>query len=126
MPTTIYTRNLSGENFVEFRFDKANRNLYEISLVTIQDDTVLSDPLNKSIDTNEFYLCNIIEQSSILEDTLPIEIIRSNDSICINMLNKKSVDLKYFAIASNLYIGVNSKFYLLSIFLDKLSKKNIF
>ena len=45
VPETIYTRNLNGENFIEFRFDNNNKSLYEITLVAIQSDTIiLSEP----------------------------------------------------------------------------------
>jgi hypothetical protein len=125
LPTTIYSRNLSGENFIEFRFDKANHNLYEISLVAIQNDSVINRSLSKEIKVEGFYICNLIENNSLLEDTLPIEIERDKNSICINLLNNKSSKIAYFPISNNSFLGIDDDCYLVSIFINKLSDKNI-
>ena len=125
MPTTIYSRNLNGENFIEFRFDSENHNLYEISLVAIQNDSVIARYSSIVEKTEEFYVCNIVEEESLLEDKLPIEIERDKTSICINLLNRNPSEIKYFAIGGNCFIGVNDNFYLVSIFINKLSEENI-
>jgi hypothetical protein len=125
MPSIIYSRNLYGENFIEFRFDKENRNLYEISLVAIQDDAVMNKSSDKEVKTDEFYICNIIEEESTLEDVVPMGIERNKNSISINLLSNKSSEIKYFAIGDNCFIGISADSYIASVFLNELNEENI-
>ncbi|MEO6839008.1 MAG: hypothetical protein ABI185_11525 [Ginsengibacter sp.] len=125
LPNTIYCENALGQNFIELRFDKDRKNLYEISLVTIQNDTVINKSLNKKVQTDEFYICNIVEGESLLKDTLPIEIERDENSICINLLNNKSSNITYFHVSDNTFLGIDDDCYLISIFINKLSDENI-
>jgi hypothetical protein len=128
LPSTIYSRNMHGENFIEFRFDKDKLNLYEISLVTIQNSSVIKTPSNPLpvFGNMEFYVCNICEEESLLEGCLPMEIERDNNSVHINLKANYSSIFKYFSIGNNCSLGVSSDFYLKSIYLHGINKEDIF
>lgn len=79
LPETIYTRNMEGENFIEFRFNKETKQLYEITLVTIQEDTVKSG-LDYQLNNEDLFEC-YIDDSSELDISTPIKILRSNRTL---------------------------------------------
>lgn len=125
-PETIYARNLSGENFIEFRFDKNNQNLYEISLVAVQNDSVQEIKLlDLSVKDGSFYNC-LIEKDSKLDFSQPIEIYRSHNSICVSWDIEEEKTTDYYAMTNNCMLGVNSKSYLTAVVLTKLSQDDIF
>ncbi|RFS19982.1 hypothetical protein DVR12_19850 [Chitinophaga silvatica] len=126
LPETIYARNISGENFIEFRFDSGTKRLYEITLVAIQNNTVklLEDRYisTKVSINNEFFNCYIDEDSDS-EISLPMQILRSETSISIFWSIN---DLNYYSVSENCLIGVDRNNFLCSISIMKLSKEELF
>lgn len=94
LPETIYTRNLSGENFIELRFCKNTKRLYEITLIAIQIDTVKIGGSN-AVRNDVFYNC-YIDENFELGISKPIQIIRSDESISFIWSNKISENYFYF------------------------------
>lgn len=125
IPNTIYCENSSGENFIEFRFDKESKNLFEITLVAIQSDTVLRKVLSEQIKKDEFYICKISEENSLLKGTLPMMIEKDKSSICIRFFEETDSLIIYFSIAENCFIGIDNNNYLKSILINGLSEKDI-
>lgn len=127
-PNTIYCRNLNGENFIEFRFDKSNKELFEISLVTIQNESVKSIDELPSIkyDSTQYFVCKIIDTESNLEDNLTVVVFRMNNFLCLIFDDTKQTGLNYFQVGQNLHIGVDKNFFLKSILLSNLSSENLF
>jgi hypothetical protein len=123
IPTTIYARNLYGENFIEFRFDNNSKQLYEITLVAIQNNTV--DIVDYSLLDNtlfrETFECLIMEDSRF-EVSLPIKIYRNNNSISIVWDNTV---LDYYRVSEKCIVGVNSCQCLSSITLVDLRGEEI-
>ena len=120
LPETVYARNLAGENFIELRFNKETKKLYEITIVAIQEDTV-----NIGIDDwvvgDEFYEC-FIEDESELDISKPIRILRSNKSICF-FWNEPS---KMYPISKNCILGLNSDKKLSSVLFVNISNELIY
>jgi len=79
LPETVYARNLEGENFIEFRFNKETKQLYEITLVAIQEDTVVSG-IDSPFNDDELFEC-YIDDDSELEISNPVQILRSDSSL---------------------------------------------
>jgi len=125
LPNTIYCENSSGQNFIEFRFDKGCYNLYEVSLVAIQNDTVINPSLSTTEKAEDFYVCSLIENESLFKDTVPMEIERGESSVCINLHTEKLSKVMYFPISGNCAIGVDENSYLVSILLHQLSEENV-
>jgi len=122
LPETIYSRNLSGENFLEYRFDKATKQLYEITLVTIQNDTIVKLPEEPLCKINDFFTCYIDEDCE-LNISLPIQILRSNNLLSFIWSNK---DLDYYPIAENCIVGVDINNNLCYVSLKNLNEDLIF
>lgn len=120
LPETIYSRNLCGENFIEFRFEKETKQLYEITLVTVQDNTVelVDNILIKEI-SDGFFAC-LINEKSELEISIPIEIKRSPHAL--SLVWDKNI-LNHFSITDNCIIGVGENNYLSSVTLTSLNKE---
>ena len=126
LPETIYSRNIFEENFVEFRFDKDTKDLYEITLVAIDKDYVNISENSLNHYCNGYHLCKIIEEESVLEDLLPMAIEKFQNSVKFQF---DFVDVKtetLFCIGSNVYVGVNSKSFLTCVILSGLSEDEIF
>lgn len=127
LPETIYARNLSNENFIEFRFDKNNKQLYEISLVAI--DTRNVEEL-ASIEENNlkatFFNCLIDEENSELESVDPVVVYRSKDTIKVVWGAERQHSASYFSLSPNCYIGVDINSCLASVALTALTEEEIF
>ena len=122
----IYARNLSDGNFIEFRFDKINKNLYEIVLVSVQTDTIQEvEEIKFNCRDQKFYSCFIHEEHSRLEDSIVMKIFQDKKSICINWNTKNEADIEYFALTNNYLIGINPDSYLVSIILTNLLSEDI-
>ncbi len=125
-PETIYTRNLHGENFLEFRFDKNSHILYEISLVAVQNDTIHKENTFQLPVKNEgFYNCFIEPEHSQLETSHPLIIYRSENSIRLNWDIGNEDAHEYFPLSENCAIGINLSSHLTSIVLTKLSATDV-
>ncbi|MBL7999652.1 MAG: hypothetical protein JNL32_13585 [Candidatus Kapabacteria bacterium] len=121
LPDTIYTRNLAGENFVELRFDRHTKKLYDITIVAVQEDTVKVVDNDKIVE-EDFYNC-FIADDSIMEISQPITVLRSNSSLCFFWGNQPS---QTYSIAENCIIGTDNEKELCSIFLVNLSNELIY
>jgi len=122
---SIYTRNINGGNFIEFWFDKYSYDLYEIDLISIQNTAIVTTKISPLLKEESLYTCKIIPEKSLLEDSLPIEIVRDRNSICVNIINTKSDEINYFCIAKNIHIGVNADSYLTSLLVKDLTEENM-
>ena len=125
LPETIYSRNLKDGNFIEFRFEKESMNLYEMTMVNINSDTIKNQPLDDVIKIPEVYQCSLVEIDSILDDSLPMEIIRDKSSICFNLSLNDSSQIRYFDIGGNCALGVNAESFLTSVYINNLSQESI-
>jgi len=125
LPETIYTRNLSGENFIEFRFVSNSKSLYEVTLVAVQRDTVVeSETFTSNILEDGYFDC-LIEDNIEVEFSSPIRIYRSESSVCLDWHFEESPISKYFPLSQNCIIGVDASNCLTSIALVELSKNDI-
>ncbi|KKO89152.1 hypothetical protein AAW12_23770 [Sphingobacterium sp. Ag1] len=121
LPNTLYARNLYGENFIEFRFNRETRKLYEITIVAIQPDTVKFDNDNW-IGRDEFYEC-CIEDENELEISEPIQILRSNKSLCFFWGEKP---FHTYPIAKNCILGIDRDKKLCSVLLVNLNNELVY
>ncbi len=123
LPETIYSRNLAGSNFLEFRFDKNTKQLYEITLVAVQKDTVeIVESITREKLTDDFFVC-FIEEEEILQFSTPISIKRNSKSLSMTW---DSANLNFFPITENCMLGVNSDNCLSSVILTGLDKEILF
>lgn len=121
LPETVYTRNLSGENFIEFRYDKETRQLYEITVVTIQQDTVQS--VVEELDVNRgIYEC-FLDDASKLEISEPIKVFRSDKSLQFYWGKRFT---KSFTITKECILGIDDSDNLRALILTNLTKEVIF
>jgi hypothetical protein len=121
LPETIYTRNIAGENFIEFRYDKETRQLYEITLVSVQQDTI--QYIVTELDTNiEMYEC-LLDETSKLETTEPINILRSDNSLQFCWGRQMS---KTFTITKECILGIDDEDNLCVLILTNLTKEIVF
>lgn len=122
LPETLYARNICGENFIEFRFNKDTRHLYEITLVSFQPNRILllGDTLFKR--ANQGVFSCMIEDESELDISKPMEIFRSSDTLSIVWGEN---DLNYFSITKNCIVGIDKDNGLSAVILTSLSEKQI-
>jgi hypothetical protein len=123
LSNTIYSRNLSGENFIEFRFNKDTKKLYEITIVAIQEDTVKLDVYDWNSSEDDYYECFILDENCDLEFSIPIQILRSENALSFSWGDQTS---KKYAIAKNCILGIDTNNNLCSIILVYLSKELIY
>ena len=121
LPDTIYARNLSGENFIEFRFNKETKQLYEITVVAIQEDTVKSEVGVKS--GNVIFFDCYVDENSELEISKPVQVLRTDESLCFSWSNQVS---KKYTIAKNCILGTDGSDNLCYIRVTYLNKDIIY
>jgi len=125
LPETIYARNMYGENFIEFRFNKENKQLYDVTLVAIQNNTVNDiDTIELTCDNNVLYNCSI-QESSALEFSMPMKIYRSKNAIKISWAIDEKL-LRYVFLSRNVLIGIDQNNSVCSIILTSLTQEEIF
>lgn len=126
-PTTIYCRNLTGENLIEFRFNKETNVLFEITLVAIENNSVEKQTILQDIsyDSSLFYECKIIEEGSLLEGSASVEIFRTKDAIFYLLDKTEKKDLDHFQIGKDVFIGVDSNKFLKSVLIKNLTQENL-
>lgn len=122
LPETLYTRNICGENFIEFRFDKYTRCLYEITLVAFQPNRILGLEDNSFKQVNKGIFSCMIEEDSELEISKPMKIFRSYGTLIIVWCEN---DLKYFHITENCAVGIDKDNGLSAVILTSLSEKQV-
>lgn len=118
---TIYARNLHGGNLIEFRFDNKTKLLAEITLVSVQIDTI---EINKvDIPTsNQFFNC-YLDETSELCIARPIKVLRSNSFLTFIWGDGS---LNYYPVSEKGVIGVDSDNCLCSFSLINLNEKIVF
>lgn len=122
----IYARNLCGNNFIEFRFDKNTQKLHELHLVSVQENTVENYKFpNFIVNNNEFFSCFLSKEESILEDSKPMKTLRGKSFLCLCWEEFDLNNIEYFALTSNCLVGVNTNSYLVSILMSGLNEKEI-
>lgn len=127
LPETIYTKNLNGENFIEFRFNKENRKLYEVTLVALQHDTIIESQFLKSnqIEGSDF-VCLLQDNASIKKEySIPITIHRSKNSICLLWNTDKNNLIRYYLLSEKFAVGVDTENNLVSVALLKLDESEV-
>lgn len=121
LPETIYTRNLAGENFIEFRYDKETKQLYEITVVAIQQDTVQS-VVEELVVNSEIDEC-FLDDTSKLEISESIKVLRSDESLQFYWGKQLT---KSFTITKECVLGVDEDDNLCALILTNLTKEVIF
>jgi len=126
IPSIIKFDNLDGGNFIEFRFNKDTLELLEITIVSIDNDSVeIVDKIDvdiANIQNNNFFLdCfNAKERRK----RLSIKIMRTFNSICFTF-GETNHELNYYRVSGDFYIGLDSSYMLKSFFIEGLSEQNL-
>jgi hypothetical protein len=123
---SIFGRNIDNQNFIEFSFDKVKKNLYNITILTIQNDTVINKTTDLPNIQSESYVCDIIEENSIIENVLPLIIIRYRNAIQIEINTQNIAKDELYKIGKDCYIGVDVENYLRSIIFTSLTANNLY
>ena len=121
MPTSIYRELSDGNNFIEFWFEKETRKLYEISFVSIQENSVRLNT-NNCFAGHEYYECFLADSENSVVST-PMQILRDEYSLLFYW-GKKTVNS--YLISNNCALGVDLNNELSSICLINLSKELIY
>jgi len=118
LPETIYARNLSSENFIEFRFDFQTKRLYEITLVSIQPNAA-RDVDNIHLDNHKdaYYAC-LLENNSELQISQPVKIFKSSNALSLSW----STVVDYFPVGNDFYIGIDANSSLCGVVVTSLSE----
>lgn len=122
LPETLYARNLYGEDFIEFRFNKETRCLYEITLVAFQPDKISILENTSFKRTVQGVFCCMIEDESELDISKPVEIFRNSDTLCIVW---SKAELNYFSVTENCVLGIDEENGLSAVVLTCLDEKDI-
>jgi len=127
-PATISCRSIHDQNLIEFRFRENDNVLFEITLVNIQSHSVKTAHELKfgKIYDSEFYDCCIAVEESTLENNFPIEILRTDNSICLIFDTSNLQDIEYYLVGPNLLVGVDDHMLLKSIHLAGLTSEEIY
>lgn len=120
--SNVITYDIFSEgNFMEFRFDQNSLELCEITIVSINNDSVeyLEDFII-NIPNKAPHSLIIQKKDTSLYTRLDrkIRIIRTPNSICIYLC--KEDELEYFKSLGDLYFGVDSQGHLCALYLDNL------
>ncbi|WP_437922382.1 hypothetical protein [Sphingobacterium sp. LRF_L2] len=120
-PTSIYCEISEGENFIELWFDKGTKKLYEITIVSIQEDTVQLRGYDYNIE-GKYYEC-FIENDCGLEISKPVQTLRSEKTLSFSWGELPS---EKYLIAKNCILGTDANKNLCSIILVNLSSEVIY
>lgn len=120
-PETIYARNLTGKNFIEFGFNKETRALFEIVIVSIEEKSVRKSSYDW-VPGKVLYQCVINEQSE-LSFSKPIKILRSEASVFFIWDERRSQSYK---ISKNCALIVDDENRLCGIVLFDLSPAQVY
>lgn len=121
LPDTVYVRNFSGENLVEFRFDKDTGKLYEITMVSIDDDTIEQDEDYDAV-LDQCYECLIVPQLE-LKISIPMQVRRARKSIGIVW---GIACTKYYRISKECILGVDDQYNLGSVSLVNMREEDVY
>jgi len=123
-PPTVTASNLYGKNFIEFSFDECTGDLYQLSLITFEKNTVQKAKLPE-VKEHKAYRCIIDEKNSILRHRNPMAIYRDNSSVFLMLAPHEEKTVKFYSLIANCHIGVNSNSFLTSVLLTDLSELDI-
>lgn len=124
-PRPIYARNLSDNSFIEFRFNKDNGDLFEITMVSVKVDSVIKDVPFLDLECESTFTCNLNSANSVLEDKMPTKIYSGDNLFCLMIGDPNETKLKYYKIAADIFLGVDENSFLRSLVLKNLSKENL-
>lgn len=120
-PTSVYCEVSHSENFIELWFDKGTKKLYEITAVSIQEDSVEFSEIDMFYN-DDFFYC-LIDEMKESHISMPIKILRSSRSLTFIWSNE---NLHHYPISSNCILGVGNNDFLCSISIVNLSEEQIF
>lgn len=120
-PSSFYCEVSNGENFIEFWFNKETRQLYEITVVAIQQDTVQS-VVEELVVNSEIDEC-FLDDTSKLEISESIKVLRSDESLQFYWGKQLT---KSFTITKECVLGVDEDDNLCALILTNLTKEVIF
>lgn len=122
LPETIYARNLNGENFIEFRFEQNSKQLYEITMVALDVNTIIKvDHISIKGMGNKYFSC-LINEGDGLNISAPTKIYRSLDAFSLVWDNDT---LNYFSITNTCVLGVNGNSDLSSVTITSLTEEQL-
>ena len=122
LPETIYARNYCDENFIEFRFNKETRDLYEITLVSFHPNRIIEiENTSPQQERQGVFNCMIDDESELIISR-PMKVTRSNDTLSIVWSEN---ELDYFSISRNCVVGIDKENQLCAVLLTSLSEKQL-
>lgn len=115
--------NYHQENFIEMRFDKTSRRLYDIEMVCIDPSSVtVANGTNTDVVGNDIYDCLWVENDTgdniDVKTDFPTKIFRFDDSIKIVWSTDQ---LKYFRITDKCSVGIDNNNNIRGVLLTSLS-----
>jgi hypothetical protein len=117
-----YTRYIVNQNFIEFRFRKEDNILYNIVLVSFDDNSISkADSCINIANNSQFYSCILEENSDEVENL--IEIGRGEDFIAISFSRHEKIE--YYAISKDCLIGIDPNSNLVSVIISNLSDSEL-
>lgn len=124
LPETIYTRNIYRENFIEFRFEKESKKLYEITAVGIDFMNVIKTEKISATNSLPFlYECyfNDLNNNNFLFSEIT-HIYKDESSIQISWNDNIDDDINYYSISEQCIMGINSNNELSCIVINNIEK----
>jgi hypothetical protein len=123
--STIYCRNINCKNFIEFIFDFKSTRLYEISLVSFDNDSILNRNEHLNTSNEKVFSCYFLKEKSTLDNKFPVIIYKYINSIKIELVFPESISIATYCIAENCYLEVDENGYLKSIILSGLNENSV-
>jgi len=107
----IYTRNFVSEVKIEMQFDKDSRRFYDISIITLPEESIPHISLSGlNVSSEDYYACLINpEKTQKLEDDHPLSVFRDNNSFIILWPGNEVSNLEFFAVAPGIFVGMNQQ-----------------
>lgn len=122
LPETIYARNYCEENFIEFRFNKDTRELYEITLVAFHPNKIIETENTSFLPKRQGIFNCMIDDEIELIISKPMKVTRSNDTLSIVWSEN---ELDYFFISRNCVVGIDNDEVLCAAILTSLDKNQL-
>jgi len=116
-----YTRYIVNQNFIEFRFKKEDNILYNITLVSFDENSISKVDSYIDINSNKFYSCILEENLDEVQNLIEIE--RGEDFIIISFSGYEKIE--YYAISKGCSIGIDSNSNLVSVIISNLSNSEL-
>ncbi|GAA0193540.1 hypothetical protein GCM10009122_56460 [Fulvivirga kasyanovii] len=126
-PSVIKFDNFERGNFVEFRFDSHVGDLFEITVVSINNNAVIftdSYRINILNSQNNGFFIDDLKAKGVRKKLLTKIARTSTSSVCF-AFGDDNDGLDYYKASGGLYIGIDSDNNLKSFYLEGLSQQNI-